>query len=83
MARLIPKEITENGWYLYTTCKCGGVLQYKFRNMDYKGLQLSWYPDKYQFRVKNVNKTKIALTPIAELESVLKTIKKEWESLEK
>jgi hypothetical protein len=70
----ILPTITENGWSFYTKCRCGGLLKYKFRNENHKGLELEWWCKNSLFCIMRGKRTEVAVTRIDKLEETLKAL---------
>lgn len=69
-----PNAITDNGWYFYSKCTCGGILKHKFRHTNKPGLELHWYVRKDNFLIKSYNTIKVQLTPISNLQQILNDV---------
>lgn len=78
MAKIsIPDQIThltESGWFLYEICRCGGKLKHKYRNEQYPGIEVRWYPKLFGFTILDTNKTIVAMTAIGKLTQKLEEI---------
>jgi hypothetical protein len=67
---ILPK-ITNNGWLFYSKCRCGGLLKYKFRNENHKGLELEWWCKNGLFCIMRGKRAEVAVTKIEKLEETL------------
>ena len=73
--RTEPPLLQEYGWKFYEKCRCSGAMKYKYRNENFKDLELEWWKDYYKFKITyNGTRTKIPLTKLEKLEEILKAL---------
>jgi hypothetical protein len=66
-----PEAIVNHGWQYKESCRCGGVLKYKYTHPDKPGLMLEWWVKYFQFRVMDGRKIARPVDKIVNLEKVL------------
>ena len=66
------EPLTSNGWRLTETCVCGGVYQEKFEHNDYRGYEITVYPDgnkmlgpRFVMRFYRLQKLKDSITKLS------------------
>ena len=69
-----PQAIIDNGWNLYTICRCNSMLKHKFNHPEKPSLQLHWWVKYQMFVVMEYAKVKVQQTSISELENILKNL---------
>ena len=72
-----PEEIIkEHGWVFRTSCRCGGKLQYKYRNQNYPNLELVLFVHQFAFVLKDRAKTLVNYSNVGILEKTLQKYEK-------
>ncbi len=68
-----PQAITDNGWQYYDKCRCGGILQYKYRHSSKPGFEIRWLIKYFKFKITQDNKLCVGLTKMEKLDETLKS----------
>lgn len=75
MQHITPEVIINDGWQFFESCRCGGILKYKYINTKHRNSVLEWWVKYDKFKILNGGKTIKEPTKLSLLEDYLKEYK--------